>query len=257
MREIIYPYFNSGRVLKQEMLESMRDFPRDALDVYNETMSNGIVSGLTPKVDKDIITFSKGVVKYKGELYVFNSPTLINYADTEVDILIKLNFYDEIKDKDYRTQYVEIEIDRNTGLLDNQIELGRFKLKKGAYLRSDYQDLFDFTTEYNTINIVHVLYAGYLEPTISGKILKYFAKEALEARAQEQMDITFCMMCLNSSRIERQVIYNYIAYKQKEAIKDMANQMIHDKLALILKQIKRENMGEKRKGAAAARIIVD
>ena len=257
MREIQYPYFKANRVLKIEMLENMRDFPRDVLDVTNESMSDGIVSGLTPIVDKDIITFSKGVVKHKGQLYVLNSPTRISYSETEIDVLIKLNFYDEIIDKDYKTQFVEVEIDRNTRLLDNQVELGRFKLKKGAYLRSDYQDLFDFTTEYNTINIVHVLYAGYLEPTVSGKILKYFAKEALETRTQNQMDITFCMMCLNSSRVERQVIYNYIAYKLDEEVKRMDNKAIHDKLVLILKQIKRENVGLRRKRAAASKIMVD
>ena len=257
MQEIKYPYFSSGRIFKQEMLQILRDFPRDVLDVYNEDLSDGIVCGLTPKVDKDIITFSKGIVKYNGRLYVMSSPTSLSYKETDAEVAVKLNFYEEIRNKDYLTQYTEIEIDPSVRLKESQLELGRFKLKKGAYLRSAYKDLYDFTTEYNTINIVHALYAGYKEPTISGLILKYFAREALSARTQEHMDITFCMMCLNSPRVERQVICQYIAYKLEEELQDMTNEGIHGKLVKILEKIKREGTGLKRKKSLGQKIIVD
>ncbi len=257
MQEIIYPLFNKKRILKMAMLENMRDYPRDVLDVFTEKLSDGIVCGLTPKVDKEIITFSKGIVKYNGNLYVLNNPTSISYQETEVEVVIKLNFYDQLQDNDYKTQYMEIEIDSNMKIADKQIEIGRFKLKRGAYLRSNYQDLYDFTTEYNTINIVNVLYAGYGEPTISNMILKYYATEALATRTQNQMDITFCMLCLNSDRIERQVICNYIAYKLEEEIKVLDNSAIHNKLVKILGIIKKENSGLKRTRAIGQKIIVD
>ncbi|MCL2593576.1 MAG: hypothetical protein FWD82_09460 [Defluviitaleaceae bacterium] len=257
MHEIIYPYFNRDRILKIQTLENLRDFPRDVLDVYSEDLSDGIVCGLTPQIDKEIITFSKGIVKYKGELYVINNTPTIDYGVTEIEVLIKLNFYDEKKDKDYKTRLMEITIDKDLEIKENQIEIGRFKLKAGAYLRSDYQDLYDFTTEYNTINVVHVLYAGYKEPTLSHLILKYFAKEALETRTQNVMDINFCMMALNSGRVERDVILNYIAYKLEEELKPSSNEELHDSLVEVLKVIKRENSGLKRRRVADKKIILD
>jgi len=257
MQEIRYPFFNKGRILKREMLENIRDYSRDVLDVYNENLSDGIVCGLMPKVDKDIITFSKGIVKHNLRLYVIDSPSSISYKETEVEVIIKLCFYDELKDNDYETQYINIEIDPNLNILDNQIEIGRFKLKAGAYLRSDYQDLYDFTTEYNTINIVNVLYSGFNEPTLSNMILKYFAREVLNTRTQNQMDITFSMFCLNSNRVEREVIYNYIAFRLSEEIKPLRNKDLHEKLVKVLGIIKRESSGLKRSRVQSQKIILD
>ncbi len=46
------------------MLENLRDFPRDVLDIFCEDMSDGIVCGFIPTVNKEIITISKGIIKY-------------------------------------------------------------------------------------------------------------------------------------------------------------------------------------------------
>jgi len=78
MHEVKFPYFKKDRILKIEMLEDFRDFPRDVLDVYNADMSDGIVCGLDPTVDKNTIVFSKGIAKYDGKLHVFHDPTVID-----------------------------------------------------------------------------------------------------------------------------------------------------------------------------------
>ena len=258
VHEIKYPYFNKDRILKIEMLENFRDFPRDVLDVYNVDSSDGIVCGLDPMVDKDIITFSKGIIKYKGEIYVFHKPIPISYSVTETDTAKNLYFLEETEDKDYRRMHVEIVLeDLGAEIKENQVELGRFKLKSGAYLRSDYQDLYDFTTEYNTINIVNVLYAGCKQPTLSHLILKYFAKEALAVRPDSALDINFCILCLNSRQIERDVILNYMGYKLEEEIKPLSNIEIHEKLVFILDKIKKESAGLRRRAAAQRKVIVD
>ncbi|MDR1067454.1 MAG: hypothetical protein LBL35_08530 [Clostridiales bacterium] len=257
MFEVQYPFFKKGRVLKIEMLENLRNFPRDILDIYGETLSDGIISGLTPAADGRVVTFSKGMVKHNGSIYLINSPTTISCADEDINAIITLNFYDEVVGDDFRTLFAEIEMNDRASIESNQIELCRFKLKTGAYLRDAYQGLYDFVTEYNTINIAHTLYSGYKEPTISVEILKYFAKEALEANPKNAMDITFCFMCLNSARIERQVILNYVAHRTDQKLRPMTNIVIHDALVKILDTIKRE-IGRKSVSADARhRIILD
>lgn len=257
MFQIRYPYFNKDRILKKEMLQELRDFPRDMLEVYTENLTDGIVSGLSPIVNKEIITFSKGIVKHNGNVFMINNPTPLSYQETETEVMIKLNFHEQTQDKDYLTYYVSIEIDHDTNLTDSQLELGRFKLKKGAYLRSNYQDLADFTTEYNTINIVDVLYSGINETTINYLILKFFAKEALNTRTQNPIDVTFCMLCLNSTRVERELIRQYIAYRLTPEQKDFSNRAIHQSLTLILDKIKRENKRTDARRNTGNKIIVD
>lgn len=257
MQELKYPFFNKDRVLKIEMLNNLRDFPRLVTDIYADELSDGILWGLRPTIDKQIITFSKGIIKYNGKIYLIPNDISIDYKETDVDVIIKIKFYEEVEDKDFRSQYFEIEIDESLVILDNEQELGRFKLKKGAYLRSDYKDLYDFTTEFNTINIVNIKYSGIEKYTISREILKYFSKAALETKTQNPMDVNFCLLCLNSQRIERDTIYEYINYKLSEDNKKLSNDDIHCKLVKILEQMKREN-NNKRKGIKGGRqIIVD
>lgn len=257
MIEIKYPFFKKDRILKIEMLENIRDFPRDILDIYNENLSDGIVCGFIPSVDKEIITFSKGITKYNGSLYLLSKSISVSYCETESDTMIKINFYDETQDSDYKTTYIEIEIDDNINILDNQQELGRFKLKRGAFLRSNYQDLYDFTTEYNTINIVNVKYAGYKESTLNPLILKYFAEESFKYKIQNNIDLSFCMLCMNNEKIERKVIYNYISYRLDEDINSLTNIEIHNNLVKILNKIKSESKSINRKNKSSNKIMLD
>jgi hypothetical protein len=255
--EIKYPFFKKGRVLKIETLENLRDFPRNVLGVYNEHMSDGVVRGFTPVVDSHIITFSKGVLKHNGRLYLVDGSTAISYAEDDITAAIKLNFYDESDSGDFRTTFAEIGLDEDMTIAPNQVELGRFKLKAGAYLRSAYQGLYDFVTEYNTINIVNVPYSGYKEHTISHDILKFFAKEALEANTQNAMDIAFCLTCLNSERIERQVILSYITYRSEKPARPLTNMDIHGRLVKILDAIKRESGRKVSHASGRPKIFVD
>lgn len=257
MLEIRYPYFNKGRILKKEMLESLRDFPINVLEVQYEDFTDGIICGFTPSVDKNIITFSKGITKYNGMLYVVPQPVFVQYNETETDVMIKLNFYDEIQDNDYKTSYIDIEIEDNMKLLYNQQELGRFKLKKGAYLRSHYKDFYDFTTEYNTINIVNTLYAGRGEKTISSIILQYFAREVLNLKIQNPVDISFCFLCLNNEKVEREIILQYLSYKLERKITTLFNIEIHKELTKILEQIKKESNLSNKKKIVQNKVFID
>ncbi|MCL1924406.1 MAG: hypothetical protein FWF50_02355, partial [Defluviitaleaceae bacterium] len=248
-QEIKYPFFNRDRILKIEMLENLRDFPRSLLEINIHDLSDGIVKGFFPTVSENTITFSKGIVKYNGQVYLFN-PFTLNYSATEDEVAILLTFGETEENKDYSTMPVSAGIHLISEQIlgfPNVIELGKFKLKTGAYLRSDYQDLYDFTTEYNTINIVNVKYAGYKEHTLSHLILKYFARAVVNARSENPLDISFSMLCLNSERIERETILSYIAYRLEEELTPVSNNELHEKLVKVLEIIKRESPGLRRR----------
>ena len=248
MNDVLYPCFIRGRILKNSMLENLRDFPRDAVDCQSEDLSNGIISGLTPIVDKDTITFSKGIIKHKNEILLVRDLTAIQYGETDNEVAIKLSFTEKEKTSDFVIQRFDFHIDADTVSKENEIELCRFKLKKGAYLRSDYQGLYDLTTEFNTINVVHVSYAGYKQPTLSHLILKYFAKATLGFNTANPLDISFGLLCLNSTRIERETILHYLWNRLglHEYPGGLTNLEIHGMLTNALDVIKKDAVPRKR-----------
>ena len=65
-----YPLFNSGRLLKIDMLEELRDFPREFFDIRLKEYSNGIISGCDIDVTDDFIDIKKGIIKYQDVLYL-------------------------------------------------------------------------------------------------------------------------------------------------------------------------------------------
>jgi len=271
MADIRNPCFARGRILKLDMLENLRDFPRDALDCFYEDFSDGIVCGLTPVIENDTIIFSKGILKHKNKVYLMNTLAALPYDETHTEVAVKIVFQQEEERPDYIAQHYELLIDKtdkNIPTPQNEIELFRFKLKKGAYLRSDYQNLEDFVTEYNTINVIHALYAGYGKPTLSPLVMRYFGRAALDFSPQTPWDVSFAMLCVNSARVERDIILHYLGQRlanvesktnnrPSEKPEALSNQEIHMQLVKVLELIKREEAPRKRPMSQRHRITLD
>lgn len=119
------------------------------------------------------------------------------------------------------------------------MELGRFKLKNGAKLRTEYINFTDMSTEYDTVNIINAPYAAYKESSISPQILRNFGKAAFTTNLVSALDTSFCMICLqNKETIERELILNYISSRLNLEMREYSNKEIYDKLNTILKSMK-------------------
>lgn len=255
--EIIYPNFNKGRILKIEMLENLRDYSRDTLEILSSDLSDGVIKGLEADVSKNVITFSKGIVKYQGEVYLISENISIDYGATDVEVLIKLVFLEESIEADYKIQYISINLDKNTTIKDNEIELGRFKLKEGAYLRTDYKDLDDYTTEYNTINLINVRYSGIYDYTLTPKFIRSYGMEILKTKSKDIWDITFGTSCINNGSLSRDFIVSYINVKLNEENANLSNNELHKKLIIVLQKVREENKYEKLSAKTRKTILVD
>lgn len=255
--KLIYPNFNKGRILKIEMLENLRDYSRDTLEILSSELSDGIIKGLEADVSKNIITFSKGIVKYQGEIYLIGENISIDYSATDVEVLIKLIFLEESIDADYKIQYVSVNLDKNTTIKDNEMELGRFKLKEGAYLRTDYKDLDDYTTEYNTINLINVRYSSVNDYTLTPKFIRSYGMEILKTKTKDSWDITFGTSCINNGSLTRDLIISYINVKLNEENENLSNDELHKKLITVLQKVREENKYEKSSVKTRKTILVD
>lgn len=253
----VIPKFGRGRILKKEMLENMRDYPRNFNEIYFKGYSDGIISGADICVCESTIIINKGIIKHGDTIYMLESEFEVPYYQTNKEVLIKIRFEDEEDNTDFKVFNSRIFMDDNTELKDNEMELGRFKLREGAVLRSEYKDFYDFSTEYNTVNVINVQYVGIKKSTISPMILNYFANIVMKNNPENVMDIVFAFECLNGGIVEREAILHYISARFGMEYKEYPNFQIYKYLSTIVRELE---SGKKRKvdlPDKPMRIIVD
>lgn len=233
----IVPNFEKGRVLKTGMLENLRDYPRSFLDIQYQHYSEGILAGAEVAVGSDGLTVSRGIVKFSGRMYMLEHDYKLSYEATGRETVLKIRFHPEEREGDYTRSLAEIVLEEDMSSGKDTLELGRFKLKEGARLRSDYQSFADLATEYNTFHVIHVEYAGTGRSTLSPFILRYFARELLGRGTAEPTDIAFAMLCLNQPMVEREVILHYLAGRLGGGYREYDNAQIHKHLVCILSSV--------------------
>lgn len=252
------PNFEKGRILKIEMLENLRDYPRSFLDIYFKDYSNGIISGMELVVGEKDITVTKGILKHENKIYMLEKPVSINYYPTNKEVVIKIKFLEEVQKSDFNINSAEIFIDENTSIEKNEMELGSFKLRERSELRSDYTDFEDFSTEYNTINIINAEYSGVKKPTLHPYILKYFSEILLKNKGDNVYDVAFAMQCINENHINRELILYYISSRLGLDYKEYTNMQIYKHLLHIARDAKRGIRGKaEARNNRSSRIIVD
>lgn len=229
----IFPNFDKGRILKKEMLDNLRDYPRNFFDIYFKDFSKGIISGADLVVGEKDITVAKGIIKFDNKLYMLEKEVSIPYYATNRESIIKVRFLDSAINSDFTVNTAEIFIDDNTNIERDELELGRFKLKERAQLRQDYTDFHDFSTEYNTLNIINVEYSGVGKSTMNPIILRYFSKIILKNKVDNPYDITFAMQCMNQKYTDREVVLYYISNRSGIEYKEYSNMQIYRYLCQI------------------------
>ncbi|MGC5327310.1 DNA and RNA helicase [Brevibacillus sp. SYSU BS000544] len=252
-----FPHFLKGRILKKEMLENLRDYPRDFTEILFQDFSDGIITGADVLVGDDSLTITKGIVKHQGRIYILANECQLCYTNSGKETLLKIRFKEEQSTSDYTYYETEIALDERVQIHTNEMELARFKLKEGAQLRSQYQSFGDLATEFNTLQLIHVEYAGYERSTLHPAILRYFATEALQAGASHPYDISFAMQCMQQGTVDRQLILYYVSNRLGSGFKDYSNLQIHKYLGIILDEIRTGSRVRRDLPGGRQRVIVD
>ncbi|MBM7108045.1 hypothetical protein SAM19_01402 [Brevibacillus laterosporus] len=234
----LYPNFNKGRILKTDMLANLRDYPRDFLDIQYKEYSDGIITGSEIRIGEQSITITPGIVKHSGRLYVLKEEHELMYQANNRETVVKIRFHEQMTDSDFTINSSEIVLDEQVELGQNELELGRFKLKEGAKLRSEYQSFVDLATEYNTFITIHVPYASESQSTLAPTIMRYFARELVKGTNLTAFDISFALLCLNEGKVNREVILTYLANRLGTGFKEYSNGQIHKHLGRILDEVR-------------------
>lgn len=234
------PVFEKGNVLTKELLDSMKAYAVDAIQLSYQDYGNGIISGCEITITDNILTIHKGLVNYQGNICFITENIDLQYQPTDKWNTVKLVFGELSKDFMFITMEMYAEISERTEHEASALELARFRLQKGAVLRTEHRNFLDYETEYDTLSMIEAEYAGYKESTICPELLYQFAEEAKEGDLSNGMDTAFLLQIWNmkGQSLNRKVIENYIAIRLGKTLKHMSNREIYESLAEILRKIK-------------------
>jgi len=230
------PLFNPAP-LNNEVLESMRDIAVREQNARYHAYSDGILAGCE-LYERDMeIGVTSGLVKFSDCVYVLSTSQGVPYSATDSWTILKIRFENEELTRDFSIKRGSLALDENTKLLPNEMELGRFKLKKGSRLRTEYVDFQDMETEYDTVDLINVPFAGLGEHTLCPVILMHYAREAYP-HVKDPADIAFCTSCLaNSGVMNRESIMLYL-WRRGQSQSAYSNRELHNNLAELLAEIK-------------------
>lgn len=196
MFQNIFPIFEAKRLLKKEMLENLRDFPRSLFYLQYQKYSDGILAGCDIRGSETGLTIFPGILCYKGLPYFLDKPCSVSCKAEGRQVYLKVHFWDKAVGNGGEEFFSRIIVEEEPPDGEQQLELGRFKLQPGARLRSEYVDFLDYETEYDTVNRIHVPYAAPEHPGIWPQICCCYAKELLKRRVTDPWDSAFCLDCL-------------------------------------------------------------
>ena len=90
MFQYVYPQFEKKRLLRVEMLDQLRDYPKDYLQLSYQGYSDGIVSGCKVSWDEGRLTLLPGIVWKGGNLYFMKEPYTVDcQAENQVRYLLE------------------------------------------------------------------------------------------------------------------------------------------------------------------------
>lgn len=236
-----FPLFEKGAILRTEMLSELAEHAYRFGDLLHEGQSDGVVAGCRLTTTKDSIIVNPGVVLSGGRVYLIKEPAFVSYAPTNATVVLKLEFHGESRSDSFIFHDVELTLDTDTASREGQLELCRFKLQPGAYLRYEYTDFNDRATEYDTLNTLHVPYSSGGRATLSPEISFAFAEELMGTRPSDPLDAAFCLQALDRSRpVAAETIAGYLALRLGEPMDNFSsNGKLYDGLRRVLMEAKR------------------
>ena len=237
MQEYREPLFCKGRVLKKESLEALRDFPGKFARLGLSDWADGVLFGFDISFENEQeenrgqLIIEAGAVWQEGQP-VLTERNILPFDAYDQPVTVRLRFYPASRTDDFYVRPYELSLESGESDSDG-LELGRFRLSKGAKLRKEYRDLQDFITAYNTLNITGIPYAGPKGITVSPVLLRAFAHTILENEVAEDLDVNFALLCLNHPPVSRECLLRYVSRRLYMPYRELTHSEIYQQLVRI------------------------
>ena len=252
------PLFQDAHLLRRGMLEALSDYTFLFQEYMYKVYGDGILAGCELTATEDVITLGKGVLLFENRPYLLKEPMMAAYHPTNNLTVLKLMFFDEMRDPNYIYREMELIFSEQTHMRKGEMELCRFTLQEGARLRYQYRDFEDRDTIYDTMNRVHVPYASLGGSTLSPEITRSFAAEMLELSSITDYDALFCTQILGQNHpLGPEALRAYLRRKGMEEFIGETNHELYMGLADILRKARGEHRPQETERRKKWRVTVE
>jgi hypothetical protein len=255
----LYPLFERNRILKKELLWSLRDYSFSQIQLEYQEYGQGIIQGCLVQVQGSELVVGPGMIKYGGFICLMMEEQRIEYGPKEQTQYLKLKIETDRNSPDYIVYDIQLLLDLKGKQSDNEFELCRFNLRKGARLRDRYKDFFDMETVYDTMNVLHADWGGLGGSAVAPAVIRYFAESVLENRNSLSDDGSFAYFCLSQTgAVPVKILADYCNRRIGKPPEDRMDAVgFYRSLCAILDQIQKEKETKDRDKKERRRILVD
>lgn len=253
------PIFTEGNILTGEMLEEMKEYTVGFAKLSYIEYGKGILKGCNLIATDSHITLHPGIVICYEEPILITVPVEIPYYPVDRWTALKLEVDQEYESRSWSIRNMSLHLTEDLETKENTIELCRFRLQKGAKLRTEHREFKDCNTEFDTINQIYSEWAAYKETTFSPVILRNYAEELMKSRITDPWDMVFVQQIFNNrgEPLERKAILMYLSQRLGEPVQECSNMEIYRKLTEVLGKAKGEMSSPVRRQGSGRRIMVD
>lgn len=218
------PKFNKGGILTVDLLQSLRDYPREFVELFFKGYSDGIISGVEVTVNEDnVLNVEQGLIKHKGQVYHIKEKFSSDLKEFSGRYVLKFVFSTE-EVYDTVNSYAELQLTSEDCLKENEFEIGRFSKDQGAKLRFHFSRIEELDS-YNILDIRYVKHSVLgSNPSISPKIVQAFSKEFLDKIKENGSSLDYCFAFQNfNEKVSKDIIESYINIKLNLDEKSISN----------------------------------
>lgn len=259
MQEQKIPLFQSGNLVKYEMLELLKKFESDFSELQYIGYADGVIRGCDVTVADTMLIVNKGIILIEGIPFMVNMPVTVNYHSTNVIKHLVVRGGEWLEDRNYKKRYVDFLLVDSDKMIDSDIEICRFRLQQGARLRYEYRDFNDMDTEYDTVCLAYARWGALGKNSIAFTILKYFAKEMIGAKLRNEEDKMFInqIYALNGETLPLDGIRSYLTQRLNRWCMEYSCGEAYKGLKEVLRLVKAEKEPLNTKSVRERRILVD
>lgn len=185
------PIFEHGLVLKQHMLEAVRDYPIEYVNILFEDYDDGVVSGLQVNISEDnSFIVSKGIVKINGMIHFVNESEKIKFSEHKNYVYLNITEEKCVDGYSYKSEIIQTNKEDSSAF-----ELFRYIKNANMKKYEDIEELFDGVINRIDQSKMHnSILGGY---SLHSDYFALFAKKILQRSKVEMKDIAFAYQCLN------------------------------------------------------------
>lgn len=231
------PIFKSGNILTHEMLDSLKNQTMNVEEMSYLGYSDGVLKGCNITTAQGALIVGKGIIIVKSKLYYNQNDVVLHIQPTNSMQVIVVRASEEEINLDFAVREVKIMVVAESNMMPGDIEICRFCLQAGAFLRSVYRDLRDMDTEYDTVCLKYAKWAAYEQSSISLAILRCFLQDARKFNNLTEEDKSFLsrIAATDGKTLNAEEINMYLSWKLQNEYKDRSTSEMYRDLVAVLR----------------------